>query len=775
MIWPFENDTSAIIKNMAQKSIAFDKKKNLFCISAIVVAVAMIMMSLLTVQNIIHQNQNEVSGLHQGIFFDITQKDKENLSSEEGVQSIGLSCNIKTVEQNSKELSLIYYDDTMFNLIPDFEGKYPEQSNEIAVTDAFFEGENVPAKINTTIQLNLDGTVKKYTIVGIYHDQDASAYPVFVSFAKCQELRGNDLLNGYVWLENADTFTKDEAEELLSQISENTGLKDWTVSSYYDYVNTGLSVSNYAAYIVLAGILFLAAALVIYSIFYISVGQKVAEFGQLRTIGASKKQIYKIVLKQGYILASPGILIGSIVGTIISYCLQSKGWSVFAFAVSLCGASLFGILLVYISVRKPARIAANVSPIAALKNQVETINYRSHKRHRITPAYLAKISFFRNRKKSVLTILSMGLCGIIFFFAASYQSSFNAESMARYWDIRHGDFKISVDLENDSENLDAVLRKEYFSDLNRNIATMDGVRNVFTYAILPAEFSTSNDVADETLLMGYNEKDMDSLTTAIVSGNITENTELIVSDPDRVYDVYHWKPQIGNTVTFNFKNNSGKTITKTFKIGAITSSNDGMGGYIFRMPEKMMHELVGYDCTYAIEVQTEPESIQEAENKIRSLIAGNDEVSLQTLQDFKKEHQEDNQAGFTLAYIISAILWVFAVINQINLTVTNLLSQKQEMGTLKSIGMTNKQLEQSFMIEGLFNTGISLFMTIIIGIPGGYMIGTFLEKAGMSTGFVFPTRAFLLFVTVMLLLEVLMTILLIHSWKKQSVIEIMRN
>ena len=318
-------------------------------------------------------------------------------------------------------------------------------------------------------------------------------------------------------------------------------------------------------------------------------------------------------------------------------------------------------------------------------------------------------------------------------------------------------------------------RTDFIWGIRNQTDKLDFLFQALTYAILPAEFSTSNDVADETLLMGYNEKDMDSLTTAIVSGNITENTELIVSDPDRVYDVYHWKPQIGNTVTFNFKNNSGKTITKTFKIGAITSSNDGMGGYIFRMPEKMMHELVGYDCTYAIEVQTEPESIQEAENKIRSLIAGNDEVSLQTLQDFTKEHQEDNQAGFTLAYIISAILWVFAVINQINLTVTNLLSQKQEMGTLKSIGMTNKQLEQSFMIEGLFNTGISLFMTIIIGIPGGYMIGTFLEKAGMSTGFVFPTRAFLLFVTVMLLLEVLMTILLIHSWKKQSVIEIMRN
>ena len=367
MNYPFENDTSAVIKKLARKSVRFDKKKNLFCLSAIIVAVAMIMMSLLTVQNIIYQNQEEIAGLHQGIFFDITQDSKEKLLANEEVKSVGLSCNIKTVKENSKELSLIYYDDDMFDLIPAFDGKYPEKANEIAVTDAFFTSENKSLEINTTIQLNLDGTLKNYTIVGIYHDEDPAAYPVFVSLEKCRELRGNDLLNGYVWIENADTFTKDEATEILSQISEETGLNDWTVSSYYDYVNATLSFSNYAVYGAVAAILFLAAALVIYSIFYISVGQKVAEFGQLRTIGASKKQIYKIVLKQGYMLALPGILIGTIMGTLISYCLQSKGWSVFSFIVSLCGACLFGILLVYISVRKPAKIAANTSPISALK------------------------------------------------------------------------------------------------------------------------------------------------------------------------------------------------------------------------------------------------------------------------------------------------------------------------------------------------------------------------------------------------------------------------
>lgn len=99
MNYPFENDTSAVIKKLARKSVRFDKKKNLFCLSAIIVAVAMIMMSLLTVQNIIYQNQKEIEGLHQGIFFDITQDSKEKLLANEEVKSVGLSCNIKTVKR----------------------------------------------------------------------------------------------------------------------------------------------------------------------------------------------------------------------------------------------------------------------------------------------------------------------------------------------------------------------------------------------------------------------------------------------------------------------------------------------------------------------------------------------------------------------------------------------------------------------------------------------------------------------------------------------------
>ena len=63
----------------------------------------------------------------------------------------------------------------------------------------------------------------------------------------------------------------------------------------------------------------------------------------------------------------------------------------------------------------------------------------------------------------------------------------------------------------------------------------------------------------------------------------------------------------------------------------------------------------------------------------------------------------------------------------------------------------------------------------IIGIPGGYIIGTSLKNAGMSTGFVFPLVSFSVFVIVMVLIETLLTVWLIRSWKKQSIIEIIRN
>lgn len=97
-----ENETKEVIKKLSHKSVKYDKKKNLFCVAAITVAVAMIMMATLTVQNIIHQNQSEAGSLHQGIYFDVPQGTEKLISNQEGVKKVGLSSTIKTINKGDQ-------------------------------------------------------------------------------------------------------------------------------------------------------------------------------------------------------------------------------------------------------------------------------------------------------------------------------------------------------------------------------------------------------------------------------------------------------------------------------------------------------------------------------------------------------------------------------------------------------------------------------------------------------------------------------------------------
>ncbi len=55
------------------------------------------------------------------------------------------------------------------------------------------------------------------------------------------------------------------------------------------------------------------------------------------------------------------------------------------------------------------------------------------------------------------------------------------------------------------------MQKEYFSDYVKRVGDIEGVSNIFTYATVPVDFSTDNDISDSTLMLGYNEKDLASL------------------------------------------------------------------------------------------------------------------------------------------------------------------------------------------------------------------------------------------------------------------------
>ena len=92
-------------------------------------------------------------------------------------------------------------------------------------------------------------------------------------------------------------------------------------SKYFAYASKSFDFALMAGVIALV---LIGGYIVIQSIFRISINDKIQSYGQLRTIGATPKQIKRIVKNEGRKLGSIGILIGTVLGVCGGFLLFSK-------------------------------------------------------------------------------------------------------------------------------------------------------------------------------------------------------------------------------------------------------------------------------------------------------------------------------------------------------------------------------------------------------------------------------------------------------------------
>ena len=172
----------------------------------------------------------------------------------------------------------------------------------------------------------------------------------------------------------------------------------------------------------------LCGYLLIYNIFDISVMQDVRQYGLLRMIGTSTRQIKSIVNRQAVWLTLIGLPIGLIAGFFAGRALLPVVMRIFSYEYSTASlqasaspmlfviAALFTILTVFISTRKPAKKASKVSPMEAIR-YTEQDDYKKKTVTRISGAKLSHMAFSnlgRNRRRCVFIVVSMLLCIVLF-------------------------------------------------------------------------------------------------------------------------------------------------------------------------------------------------------------------------------------------------------------------------------------------------------------------------------------------------------------------------
>lgn len=363
MTLPFENDTRIIVKKLAKRNLKADKSRNILIIITIALATCLIMTTTLYFFASQRKSLNDAAGRYQAIINEVDNDTITKLVNDDRVQ-VGVSHLLGLVSYGDYKLTVRSIDEILMKLAkyPDLEGKLPKSTNEIAITKAFLDRAGLSKSIGDTISLNLGDGEKDYTLCGILPVENSN-YSVFVSQSYIENKISEPAYSAYIRLNESDGWSKAAIQAELSTLCRELEIQpeQMQFSTYYFSLIEQRSSQYITVIAFISLIIALACTLVIYSLFYVSIARKTKEYGKLRTIGATGKQMKRIVFREGFHLSRIAIPIGILAGAIAGYVLVPQGWNTLMVFVIAAVTALFVYLCVMIAVIKPAKIAAHVT------------------------------------------------------------------------------------------------------------------------------------------------------------------------------------------------------------------------------------------------------------------------------------------------------------------------------------------------------------------------------------------------------------------------------
>ena len=151
-------------------------------------------------------------------------------------------------------------------------------------------------------------------------DFPSAAHIAQLSLPAAQELAAPDAVTRFeVHLPDFRRIADDEALPALQQRLQNTRAEGYSIETWRD-VNPGL-----ASYIellapmqaVVTGIFFILAGLLVTNTVYLSIIERVREFGIIQVLGASQHKVISMVLTESLFLCFLGALFGSAIAAVI--------------------------------------------------------------------------------------------------------------------------------------------------------------------------------------------------------------------------------------------------------------------------------------------------------------------------------------------------------------------------------------------------------------------------------------------------------------------------
>ena len=760
---------------------------------------------------------NKIYPTWHALYRNVDESTVMKLAAHHDVKTYGLRSDAGYMNLEDATVSMMYMDRTGMELykVKLKEGQLPQKENDIVVSKGILEALGQNGKIGDTITVpyqilkddGLDYTKEKdFRICGFLADNESSKeqkqYTSLVSeaFLKAEipveQVKYRFLLqvNGQKGNTTAD-YT-----ETIQNIARQFGISEDDMNINKEYL-----AANYvdpATIPVIVGIMLivvLAGIITIYSVYYVSMNQRVREFGKLKAIGATKRQLRQIVLREGMGVALFAIPIGLLIGTVAvkvvllqfvehakdsnvliteAYKVVAKGevqlyyWWIYllAIAVTLC--------TVYLSLMKPMRMAAKVSEIEAMRYQGGSKRQKSSRKgyQFLNIGRLTKRNLAENKKKSTITIVSMAVTGIFVMMVATVLSCANPMESAKSSIV--GQYEISPIVESGNKEhpeyewAEVQKNNPLNEGLKQQIEELDGVERVDVFTALKVSGGPFEEKIGTEFINGVPEEYAEELKKGITEGNVTY--EELKSGDKVILDraLLHWYPDIkvGDKLKLNI-HDGDNTFQKEIEVAAIGEYGTGLTNYnCLIMAKEGAEKLTINNSSSYFQVIADKDYDEALEASLQAIVDGSGRLQMRTWKNEYDTWENAIQMTRGACYAFIIILAAISIMNLINTMINSVHVRKKELGMMQAIGMSDRQLMKMLQLEGIFYTVGTLIISIGVGSLAGYPLFLYAKRTGMFdiSTYHYPVTAAIIIILTLFVIQMLLAIFIAKSVRKDS-------
>lgn len=671
------------------------------------------------------------------------------ISSDEGCSVNGQ--NTAICSQNAD-----IFEDVFLNNIA--EGEYPNAENEIAVSYSLKNSASI--SLNQTISLETpDGNQINLSVVGFFDDEQASRL-----------VKGNKQLavltpEGFDNLKESSNINHEE--KLVIRFSRNCNIPN-TIADIKAQNNISddqlegniplLSVQGqiagetsvnqiYQVALMLSVVVMLTCVLMISSSLNSNITQRIEFFGMLRCLGATRKQIMRLVRYEGLYWCKTAIPIGIVCSIFVIWILSaimrliSPQW--FSYMpvlgiswISIVASSILGLITVFLAARSPAKRASKVSPLTAVSgNTGQMISFRkaaNTKWFKIETAL--GIHHAKARKRNyILMTGAFAICITLFLSFTTLVYFMKNAFIPPAW---------TPDLSIASETNTCSIDKALLDKVNQNDVVKRAYGRMFAYDI-SMEHDTKNYNAN---LISYEENQFEWASDSLISGSIDsvmqkENQVLLVKQENS--DI-----QVGDNITLSIDNKE-----HTVTVAGILSDSPLArveGTETIFCSEDTFTALTGQNGYTIIDVQFKNSAHLEDGEDIENIFTSDNVIFTNNLAQVQQQRNM-YRAFSVLVYGFLTIIVAITIFHIMNTISMGVAAKMQEYGAMRAIGMSDRQLRKMIFAEAGTYAISGVILGCVIGIPMNWVVFVSLITNIWETAWSFPFIPIGLIIAIVLL------------------------